>query len=117
MQIDVQSKSKSLLGVSDLTLVATIKSGLIPALDFAQLRNPGAAAAENPECLAHFVAGGGTDAADRRRGRPNPGTSLLPTCDYRRGLSQGGFSFQSHSTAGGSLTCAAYGAIWGHCWT
>jgi Dyp-type peroxidase family len=31
--IDVQSKSKSLLGVSDLTLVATIKSGLIPALD------------------------------------------------------------------------------------
>jgi Dyp-type peroxidase family len=33
MQIEVQSKSKSLLGVSDLTLVATIKSGLIPALD------------------------------------------------------------------------------------
>ncbi len=33
MQIDVQSKSKSLLGVSDLTLVATIKRGLIPALD------------------------------------------------------------------------------------
>jgi Dyp-type peroxidase family len=33
MQIDVQSKSKSLLGVSDLTLMATIKSGLIPALD------------------------------------------------------------------------------------
>ncbi|UPK04510.1 Dyp-type peroxidase domain-containing protein [Bradyrhizobium sp. 170] len=33
MQIDLQSKSKSLLGVSDLTLVATIKSGLIPALD------------------------------------------------------------------------------------
>ncbi|KRR26168.1 hypothetical protein CQ14_21005 [Bradyrhizobium lablabi] len=33
MQIDPQSKSKSLLGVSDLTLVATIKSGLIPALD------------------------------------------------------------------------------------
>lgn len=33
MQIDVQTKSKSLLGVSDLTLVATIKRGLIPALD------------------------------------------------------------------------------------
>jgi len=33
MQIDVQSKSKSLLGVSDLTLAATIKPGLIPALD------------------------------------------------------------------------------------
>ncbi|MEH2623784.1 Dyp-type peroxidase family [Bradyrhizobium sp. AZCC 1719] len=33
MQIDVQSKSKSLLGVTDLTLAATIKPGLIPALD------------------------------------------------------------------------------------
>jgi Dyp-type peroxidase family len=33
MQIDLLNKSKSLLGVSDLTLVATIKSGLIPALD------------------------------------------------------------------------------------
>ena len=33
MQIAVQTKSKSLLGVSDLTLVATIKRGLIPALD------------------------------------------------------------------------------------
>ena len=33
MQIDVPSKSKNLLGVSDLTLMATIKSGLIPALD------------------------------------------------------------------------------------
>jgi Dyp-type peroxidase family len=33
MQILVPSKSKSLLGVSDLTLVATIKRGLIPALD------------------------------------------------------------------------------------
>ncbi len=33
MQSTVQTKSKSLLGVSDLTLVATIKRGLIPALD------------------------------------------------------------------------------------
>ena len=33
MQIDVSSKSKSLLGVSDLTLAAKIKGGLIPALD------------------------------------------------------------------------------------
>jgi Dyp-type peroxidase family len=33
MQIEIQSKSKSLLGVSDLTLAATIKPGLIPALD------------------------------------------------------------------------------------
>ncbi len=33
MQILVPSKSKTLLGVSDLTLVATIKRGLIPALD------------------------------------------------------------------------------------
>jgi Dyp-type peroxidase family len=33
MQILVPSKSKSLLGVSDLTLAATIKRGLIPALD------------------------------------------------------------------------------------
>lgn len=33
MQIDVQSKSKSLLGVGDLTLVAPIRRGLIPALD------------------------------------------------------------------------------------
>lgn len=33
MQIDVTSKSKSLLGITDLTLVATIKPGLIPALD------------------------------------------------------------------------------------
>ncbi|MCA6118796.1 Dyp-type peroxidase [Bradyrhizobium sp. WSM 1738] len=33
MPIDVQSKSKSLLGVSDLTLAATIRPGLIPALD------------------------------------------------------------------------------------
>ena len=33
MQVDVQNKSKSLLGVSDLTLVAPIKRGLIPALD------------------------------------------------------------------------------------
>ena len=33
MQTDVQAKSKSLLGVSDLTLMAPIKRGLIPALD------------------------------------------------------------------------------------
>ena len=33
MQIDPQTKSKSLLGVTDLTLVATIRRGLIPALD------------------------------------------------------------------------------------
>ena len=33
MQIDVQNKSKSLLGVTDLTLTAPLKSGLIPALD------------------------------------------------------------------------------------
>jgi Dyp-type peroxidase family len=33
VQIDVQNKSKSLLGVSDLTLTAPIKRGLIPALD------------------------------------------------------------------------------------
>ena len=33
MQIDPQTKSKSLLGVTDLTLVATIQRGLIPALD------------------------------------------------------------------------------------
>lgn len=33
MQIDVPSKSKSLLGVCDLTLAAPIKRGLIPALD------------------------------------------------------------------------------------
>ena len=37
MQIEIQSKSKSLLGVSDLTLAATIKPGLIPALGLAQL--------------------------------------------------------------------------------
>ena len=33
MQIDVQTKSRSLLGVSDLTVVAPIKRGLLPALD------------------------------------------------------------------------------------
>ena len=33
MQTDVQTKSRSLLGISDLTLVAPIKRGLIPALD------------------------------------------------------------------------------------
>jgi len=33
MQIDVQNNSKSLLGVTDLTLTAPLKSGLIPALD------------------------------------------------------------------------------------
>ena len=33
MQIDFKSKSKSLLGATDLTLVAPIKQGLIPALD------------------------------------------------------------------------------------
>ncbi|ANW00451.1 Dyp-type peroxidase [Bradyrhizobium icense] len=33
MQIDIQSKSRSLLGVTDLTLAAKIKPGLIPALD------------------------------------------------------------------------------------
>jgi Dyp-type peroxidase family len=33
MRIDAQSKSKSLLGVTDLTLAARIRPGLIPALD------------------------------------------------------------------------------------
>lgn len=33
MQIEASSKSKSLLGITDLTLVANIKPGLIPALD------------------------------------------------------------------------------------